>query len=105
MNTWYYNSLPAWMKSNPGQQPFNDVLAGRPTQNFNPGAAFGTNAGQGGATLPSVQRWNHLAPSEQAGAQGQWSDQYGINPDDVMSLMNKLRPTTSYGSAAPRWSY
>lgn len=97
---WYASTLPDWMKQNPGPQPFNDVLSGKPVQNFNPGGYFGV----GGVTLPSAQRWNRLAPSEQQGYAGQLQDQYGVNPSDVFSIMNKLRPAGNF-SVAPRWSY
>lgn len=104
-NSWYYASLPSWMKSDPGQQPFHSVLQGKPMQSFNPGGAFGTNAGQGGETLPSYQRWNRLAPSEQQGYQGYLQDSLGVNSNDVMDLMQKLRPGASFGGQAPRWTF
>lgn len=101
MGSWYANSLPTWMKQNPGPQPFHSVLQGQQMQSFNPGGYFGP----GGETLPSYQRYQHLAPSEQQGYTGYLQDTLGVNPQDVYGLMDKLKPTTSFGSAAPRWSY
>lgn len=79
--------------------PWQDIAAGRASGGgFNPGGRFGP----GGETLPSLQRWGRLAPSERAGMQGYWSDQLGVDSNDVMSQMQKLRPQ-GFGSA-PRWS-
>jgi hypothetical protein len=61
----------------------------------------GTSA-SGGHDLPSLQRWGKLAPTEQAMQTGIWKDEGQIAPEDVFSLMNKLRPKTAT-SFAPRW--
>lgn len=109
--------------------PFEDIISGtRQGGGFNPGGAFGPRkeatpsvgfAGNyagpgnpsgivpgtpasGGYTLPSLQRWNRLAPSEQAMQTGIWKDEAQIAPNDVFSIMNKLRPKTA-SSFAPRW--
>lgn len=91
-----------------GQSPSSRSLPTPPWMNvasgasqgggFNPGGKFGS----GGATLPSLQRWGRLAPTERQGMQGYWNDQLGVSSDDVMSQMQKLRPN-GFG-AAPRWS-
>ena len=87
---------PAWMRP---QMPFEGILSGqRPGTGFNPGAKFGV----GKATLPSAQRWNRLAPSEQSMQVGVWQDEMKVHSPDVMFLMNKLRPRTST-AFAPKW--
>jgi hypothetical protein len=96
--------VPAWAGQQPTdappRNPWQDVLAGaRGVANFNPGGAFGV----GKETLPSMQRWNRLAPSEQQGAAGYWQDHVGVSADDVYGLMNKLKPAGAF-SSAPRWA-
>jgi hypothetical protein len=93
--------MPTWMQpsSTLPRNPWQDVLEGKPTQNFNPGGAFGV----GKETLPSIQRWNRLMPSEQQGATGYWQDQLGVSSQDVMGLMQKLKPHGAM-SSTPRWA-
>lgn len=89
-------AAPAWTRP---QMPFEDIVSGaRSGGGFNPGGAFGT----GKNTIPSMQRWNRLAPSEQEMQVGIWQDDLGVYAPDVLNLMNKLRPTTAR-SFAPRW--
>lgn len=83
----------------PPRVPWQDVLEGRPTQNFNPGGAFGA----GRETLPSAQRFNRLSASEQQGYSGYLQDHLKVNPDDVFGLMQKLKPQAGF-SSAPRWA-
>lgn len=82
------------------RNPWQDVLEGKPAQNFNPGGAFGV----GKETLPSIQRWNRLAPSEQQGYTGYLQDHLGVNSQDVYGLMQKLKPAGAMTNA-PRWSF
>lgn len=65
---------------------------------FNPGGQFGP----GKNVLPSVQRWNRLAPSEQQGYTGYLEDELGVYSGDVFDLMNRLRPRGAV-NATPRW--
>lgn len=83
----------------PPRNPWQDVLEGKPAQNFNPGGAFGV----GKETLPSFQRYNKLAPSEKQGYTGYLQDHLGVSSADVYDLMNKLRPHGAM-SSAPRWA-
>jgi len=86
--------------------PFEDIASGaRSGGGFNPGGQFGAGTnpyGQPQTALPSLQRWNRLAPTEQAMQQGIWKDEMQVAPEDVFGLMNKLRPNTTR-SFAPRW--
>lgn len=94
MNIWKQG--PMWARPT---MPFEGIVSGqRSGAGFNPGGAFGP----GGKSLPSIQRWNKLAPSEQAMQTGIWEDEMQVHAPDVFSLMNKLRPTTAR-SFAPRW--
>jgi hypothetical protein len=97
-------SVPTWAQgphysADLPRNPWQNVLEGKPAQNFNPGSKFGF----GKETLPSMQRWNRLAPSEQQGAAGYWQDQLGVSADDVFGLMQKLKPAGAYTNA-PRWA-
>lgn len=91
----WYSQIPTWMRQQQAPNPFEDVLNGKQSGGFNPGGQFG-------AGIPSVQRFNQLAPSEQQGLQGYYADQLGVNPQDVMWQMHKLAPQRSFNSV-PRW--
>lgn len=77
-----------------------DVAAGQRGNAFNPGGQFGPGAAN---EIPSAQRWGRLAPSEQQGMRSWWEDELGVSGDDVMSVMQRLRPRGSV-SSAPRWA-
>lgn len=89
---------PMWSRP---KMPFEDIASGaRPGGGFNPGGAFGP----GKSTLPSLQHWGQLAPSEQAMQTGIWQDEQQLHSPDIFNLMNKLRPNTA-STFAPRWTY
>ena len=71
--------------------------AGGPSQ-----SGFGGMNPGGLGYVPSAQRWNRLAPSEQAGFGSYLESQRGIHSPDTYFLMNKLRPQQL--SSAPRWA-
>ena len=95
---------PMWARP---RMPFEDIAAGtRSGAGFNPGNYFGSATSAagtaGGHTLPSLQRWNRLAPSEKSMQQGIWADEAQLHTPDIFALMNRLRPTTAK-TWAPRW--
>lgn len=94
---------PMWARP---KMPFEDIASGaRQGGGFNPGGQFGSGTnpyGQKQTALPSLQRWGRMAPSEQDMQVGIWKDEMQVDPRDVFSQMNKLRPKTST-SFAPRW--
>lgn len=53
-------------------------------------------------TVPSVQQWGRLNPSEQAGYGGYVADELGLWPEDVGWLMKRLAPQ-GYRQM-PRWA-
>lgn len=109
MNQNWFPQLPAWMRQQQAPNPFQGVVTGQQQGGFNPGNAFGPGHPganfnpYGGQELPSIQRYNRLAPSEKQGLSGFYADQVGVNPQDVMFQMDKLRPQQSFGRGVPRW--
>ena len=57
----------------------------------------------GTSFIPSAQRLNNLLPSEQSSYAGSLQDEFGLQPDDVFSLAQKLAPKVT-GLSTPRYS-
>ena len=63
--------------------PFWQALQGQQTQAFQtPQMGF----------IPSMQRWNRLAPSEQQGFLGIAQSEFGLDANDVMAQTQRLAP-------------
>ncbi|MGH2713302.1 MAG: hypothetical protein ACRDM7_05355 [Thermoleophilaceae bacterium] len=97
-----YGLMPAWAsgsllderKKRAPQPPFISYLRG--DQGVQPYAP--PNLGY----VPSAQRFERLAPSEQQGYAGYLEDELGLHAPDVFALMDKLRPRGAM-SSIPRW--
>lgn len=57
----------------------------------------------GTSFIPSAQRLNNMLPSEQSSYAGSLQDEFGLQPDDVFSLAQKLAPKVR-GLSTPRYS-
>jgi hypothetical protein len=72
-----------------------------PNVPFFPNFGIATNGGQ--SLIPSAQRYNSLLPSEQQNFQGALTDEFGVQPNDVLSMSQQLMPHIS-GLHTPRFS-
>jgi hypothetical protein len=72
-----------------------------PNVPFFPNFGIATNGGQ--SLIPSAQRYNSLLPSEQQNFQGALTDEFGAQPNDVLSLSQQLMPHVS-GLHTPRFT-
>jgi len=66
-----------------------------------PNVGIATNGGQ--SLIPSAQRYNSLLPSEQQNYSGALQDEFGVVPQDIYSIMQKLMPRVS-GLRTPRFA-
>ena len=66
-----------------------------------PNVGIATNGGQ--SLIPSAQRYNSLLPSEQQNYSGALQDEFGVQPQDIYSIMQKLMPHIS-GLHTPRFA-